>query len=125
MRSAIQANRGQTSILQGLPAETPETPVLISKIYQFFSFSYFLLSSKTLLTTCAVYDELIQINSPLYRRVSDIKPGKKIQNPGVQPPDTDRVRSFPAVCQRVLIKSGKDSHPYFTSSPSASLLRTW
>jgi hypothetical protein len=39
MRSAIQANRGQASILQGLPAETPETPVLISKIYQFFSFS--------------------------------------------------------------------------------------
>jgi hypothetical protein len=36
MRSAIQANRGQASILQGLPAETPETPVLISKIYQFF-----------------------------------------------------------------------------------------
>jgi hypothetical protein len=40
MRSAIQANRGQASILQGLPAETPETPVLISKIYQFFSFSF-------------------------------------------------------------------------------------
>jgi hypothetical protein len=39
MRSAIQANRGQASILQGLPAETPETPVLISKIYQFFLFS--------------------------------------------------------------------------------------
>jgi hypothetical protein len=44
MRSAIQANRGQASILQGLPAETPETPVLISKIYQFFSFSHFPLS---------------------------------------------------------------------------------
>jgi hypothetical protein len=40
MRSAIQANRGQASILQGLPAETPETPVLISKIYKFFSFSF-------------------------------------------------------------------------------------
>jgi hypothetical protein len=40
MRSAIQANRGQASLLQGLPAETPETPVLISKIYQFFSFSF-------------------------------------------------------------------------------------
>jgi hypothetical protein len=40
MRSAIQANRGQASILQGLPAETPETPVLISKIYSFFSFSF-------------------------------------------------------------------------------------
>jgi hypothetical protein len=38
MRSAIQANRGQASILQGLPAETPETPVLISK---FFNFSHF------------------------------------------------------------------------------------
>jgi hypothetical protein len=40
MRSSIQANRRQASILQGLPAETPETPVLISKIYQFFSFSF-------------------------------------------------------------------------------------
>jgi hypothetical protein len=40
MRSAIQANRGQASLLQGLPAETPETPVLISKIYQFFSFYF-------------------------------------------------------------------------------------
>jgi hypothetical protein len=38
MRSAIQANRGQASILQGLPAETPETPVLISKFFYFFSF---------------------------------------------------------------------------------------
>jgi hypothetical protein len=36
MRSAIQANRGQASILQGLPAETPETPVLISKFFLFF-----------------------------------------------------------------------------------------
>jgi hypothetical protein len=38
MRSAIQANRRQASILQGLPAETPETPVLISKIYNFINF---------------------------------------------------------------------------------------
>jgi hypothetical protein len=37
MRSAIQANRGQAGILQGLPAETPETPVLNSKILFFFS----------------------------------------------------------------------------------------
>jgi len=43
MRSAIQANRGQASILQGLPAETPETPVLNLKIFSFFfvfSFSF-------------------------------------------------------------------------------------
>jgi hypothetical protein len=39
MRSAIQANRGQASILQGLPPETPETPVLIFQ--NFFIFSHF------------------------------------------------------------------------------------
>jgi hypothetical protein len=38
MRSAIQTNRRQASILQGLPPETPETPVLISKIYNLFNF---------------------------------------------------------------------------------------
>jgi len=44
MRSAIQANRGQARILQGLPAETPETPVLIFKKFihfsKVFSFSF-------------------------------------------------------------------------------------
>jgi hypothetical protein len=42
MRSAIQANRGQARILQGLPAETPETPVLILKnLFIFLKFSHF------------------------------------------------------------------------------------
>jgi hypothetical protein len=45
MRSAIQANRGQAGILQGLPAETPETPVLNSKI--FILFLIFLLKSSS------------------------------------------------------------------------------
>jgi hypothetical protein len=42
MRSAVQANRGQAGILQGLPAETPETPVLNSKIFILFLFLLFL-----------------------------------------------------------------------------------
>jgi hypothetical protein len=46
MRSTIQANRGQASILQGLPAETPETPVLISKIFNFSHFPFGITSFK-------------------------------------------------------------------------------
>jgi uncharacterized RDD family membrane protein YckC len=74
MRSAIQANRGQASILQGLPAETPETPVLISKIYSFFSFSFRVhLFWHPVLFTMSYADPFI-----LYRTISGIRPG--IQN---------------------------------------------
>jgi hypothetical protein len=42
MRSAIQANRGQARILQGLPAETPDTPVLnLKNFFIFLKFSHF------------------------------------------------------------------------------------
>jgi hypothetical protein len=42
MRSAIQANRGQVRILQGLPAKTPETPVLnLKNLFIFLKFSHF------------------------------------------------------------------------------------
>jgi hypothetical protein len=66
MRSTIQANRGQASILQGLPAETPETPVLISKIFNFSHFPFGITSFKK---TCADYDEIILNKSPSYRRI--------------------------------------------------------
>jgi len=71
MRSAIQANRGQASVLQGLPAETPETPVLISKIYQFFSFSF----QVQLFCYPVLFTLSYSTISPLYRRVSGMSPG--------------------------------------------------
>lgn len=36
VRSPLQANRGQACVLQRLPPETPETPVLILSFFSFF-----------------------------------------------------------------------------------------
>jgi hypothetical protein len=39
VRSTVQANRGKARLLQGLPAQAPETPVLKSlTVNYFFSF---------------------------------------------------------------------------------------
>ena len=57
MRSAIQANRGQARILQGLPAETPETPVLIFKKFIHFSKVFSFSFRQSFLTTCAVHGD--------------------------------------------------------------------
>ena len=81
------------------------------------------LPSPPLLSSCADYDELIRINSHLYRSVSGLSPGNNNAKHGKSATWYRSLQSFPVLFLRVLIKSGKGTYHYFASSQGAS--RQW